>query len=392
MDIIICDISAFMYWRTPPLVRLLASAPEDDDLLRNTVEPGRLRAMRDELAEESLLWGSARGMRLRRAHYGAAADSLRRAAAVLAPGRDAPVDVLVTSPASRRRSALVRPRVWPGPPEAGGLARAGEGVVVVSPELALQQLAARASLMRTVLLASELCGSFSVYVPPGPVRALLQELADAGRVPKVMGWSPSLDPGGRITSLWSRPALTTPARLGELARASAVPRGRARLNEAASLVVPGAASPFEVRAGALLGLPAERGGEGHAGLSHNHRVGLSSRARAIARRASCYCDLFWDGDGARRPLDVECQSALSHLGESSALSDADRSAALQLMGLEVINVTYGQISDPRRFEALAELVAERLGEGRPPRDDAFLRRREALRAELFASWERLPEV
>ena len=77
MDIIICDISAFMYWRTPPLVRLLTSAPEDDDLLRNTVEPRRLRAMRDELAEESLLWGSARGMRLRRARYGAAADSLQ---------------------------------------------------------------------------------------------------------------------------------------------------------------------------------------------------------------------------------------------------------------------------------------------------------------------------
>ena len=392
MDIIICDISAFMYWRTPPLVRLLTSAPEDDDFLRNVVDVERLRAMRDELAEESLLWGSACGTRLRRAHYGAAADSLRRSAPALAPGGDAPVDVLVTSAAGRRGSALVRPRVWPQAPDAGSLARVGEGVAVVSPELALQQLAARARLMRTVLLASELCGSFSVYAPPKPVRALLQELADAGHVPKVMGWTPSLDAKGRVTSLWSRPALTSPARLEEQARASSVSRGRARLIEAAGLVVPGAASPFEVRAGALLGLPPEYGGEGHAGLSHNRRVRLSPRARAIARRSSCYCDLFWEGDGARMPLDVECQSALSHLGESSALSDADRSAALQLMGMGVVNVTYGQIADPRRFEALAELIAEKLGEGRPPQDEVFLQRRETLRAELFASWEQLPEV
>ena len=213
MDIIICDISAFMYWRTPPLVRLLAAAPEDDDFLRNVVDSGRLRSMRDELADESVLWGSARGTRLRRAHYGAAVDLLRQSAPALVPGCDAPVDVLVTSAASRRGSALVRPRVWPQAPDAKGLACVGDGVFVVPPELALQQLAARASLMRTVLLASELCGSFSVYVPPKPVRALLQELVDAGRVPKIMGWSPSLDARGRVTSLWSRPALTSPARL-----------------------------------------------------------------------------------------------------------------------------------------------------------------------------------
>ena len=51
----ICDISAFQYWRTPPVVRLLASAPDDDPQLRAMVSPARLRSFRDELAETAPL-------------------------------------------------------------------------------------------------------------------------------------------------------------------------------------------------------------------------------------------------------------------------------------------------------------------------------------------------
>ena len=54
------------------------------------------------------------------------------------------------------------------------------------------------------------------------------------------------------------------------------------LERAARLCVPLAASPLEVQAGMLLGLPPELGGEGYAGFSHNHEVVLDVPARRIA--------------------------------------------------------------------------------------------------------------
>ena len=66
----ICDISAFLYWRTPPVVRLLASAPEGEPLLANVVEPDRLRVFRSRLAEESPLMRALSDPGQSRARYG----------------------------------------------------------------------------------------------------------------------------------------------------------------------------------------------------------------------------------------------------------------------------------------------------------------------------------
>ena len=37
MEAIVCDISAFRYWRVPPIVRLLAAGPIDDSLLQDLI-------------------------------------------------------------------------------------------------------------------------------------------------------------------------------------------------------------------------------------------------------------------------------------------------------------------------------------------------------------------
>lgn len=46
METIICDISAFQYWRIPPVVRLLTEAPPDDPLLLNLVDGEELERLR----------------------------------------------------------------------------------------------------------------------------------------------------------------------------------------------------------------------------------------------------------------------------------------------------------------------------------------------------------
>lgn len=51
MDAIVSDISAFRYWRIPPLVRLLVSAPEDDALLQSIVSEEELTRLRQGCAQ-----------------------------------------------------------------------------------------------------------------------------------------------------------------------------------------------------------------------------------------------------------------------------------------------------------------------------------------------------
>ena len=386
MDTVICDISALRYWGIPPVVRLLAAASPGDALLQNLLSEEELHALRSSCLELPFVRDRcAPGPSWRAA--GASSRAVREAADVLSMGMDAPVDVLVTQRSLSRRPTLVRPRLWSAGVPDRDVARVTDELGVVLPAHALLQVAARATLVQTVLLATELCGSFAVYRPPECVGAVLQGLLEAGRLPRMGGWYPCVDREGRLTELWSRPPLIGVEDLTRAAAESKCRNGRTRLLEAAKLVVPGAASPFEARTGVLLGFSRRRGGEGHAGFEHNHRIALSREARALARRSSCYCDLWWN-----EGLDLECQSRLAHGTGEGYLSDADRATALELMGIAVLPVTYAQLTSEATVEALSRAVAEKRGVSwRPPTQ----REREAasaLRREVLRGWETLLAV
>lgn len=377
MDSVVCGESAFAVWRTPPLVRLLVNP-----LFRSTgtgVSLDRLASLRTDLMAERDLWRTSAGL-----HARGPAVSLDVAEGVMLNLRtlmvsvEAPVDVLVASREERRPSRLLRPHVMGARLFEGELRPLGSHLSLTSPALTLLQLARGLSLPRLIAAVSEVCGTFAVYRAPGPVTSLVEEMAAGEGVPEVGGWRPSFDGDGRLTDLWSRPALTTPGEIAALAARARDQRGRRALARAAELAVPGAASPFEVQTGMLLGLDPDLGGEGLGGFSHNERIVLGGRAREIARQDGCRCDLLWPGVGGHGPLDVECHSRAFHLGEDRSLSDADRALALQSMGVEVLFVTYAQIAGVRRFDALARTVAEKLGRDVTPRTPDFL----AARAEL----------
>lgn len=215
---------------------------------------------------------------------------------------------------------------------------------------------------------------------------------DDGLLPRYGGWRAALDNDGQLTGLWAHAPLVTPAALAHQSESSGEPRGRARLAEAAPLVCPGAASPFEVQTGMLFGMSRRRGGEGYEGLVHNQRVALSSDAARLARRGTCYCDVYWDGPlpSGARGLDLECQSVSHHFASKSSASDADRATALQMMGYEVAQATYAQVADPAIFESLSRHLAERLGVPYREKTDAQLRAQDELRRELFVDWASLP--
>ncbi len=150
--------------------------------------------------------------------------------------------------------------------------------------------------------------------------------------------------------------------------------------------MPGAASPFEAQAGVILGFSRRLGGEGHAGFAHNRRIVLSREARALAQRASCYCDLYWDEGWI-----LECQSKLARNREGY-LSDADRAAALELMGVTVLPATYAQLTTEERVEALSKLVAEKRGIAWRPKTEREREVGRRLRGEVLRSWDTLLDV
>lgn len=386
METVICDISALRFWRTPPVVRMLAAGQIAGTALEACVPHEGLARLQEEIASTlplcRLFLDGARWRRL-----GRSAHDLRDIFLSLAPCLPGPVDIL-TDKRGTKNSDLIRYRYWTGELAPSSIISISDEVSVASPAFALQQVLARSSWVDGLMLSSELCGSFAVYDCPAPIRrfvtGLLADEASRSSFCSCSAWSPCLD-GKALSGLWSRLPLVEPFELFDAAEASGSARGRSKLREVAGLVKPGAASPLEVQAGILLGLSRHRGGEGFGEFEYNKRVSLSPSAQVLAQRSSCVCDLYYDC----ADLDIECQSRLIHDNAGSLISDFDRSAALREMGINVLFASADMLASPRRFHAFADLVADELGVARPRQTDAHRTASANLRAKLFCDWRRL---
>ncbi len=382
MDTLICGSTAYQFWRTPPIVLLMAAGPSDDSTLQKLMTEDELTAFRMDLLERLPF---LKACSVPKSRIGDDFKAIRDVSPLLAPSAELPLKVLVHDPKLRRPSSLLKPSVCTSELPAGFTRALSDDVSIASPELALLQLASRASLAHTVLMASELCGSFAIYRAPAPIAAKLQELIGSGRPIAIDGWKPCLSPSGRIGELWQRPPLTTPNELLRLAELSDSRFGASRLRQAAELLKPDAASPFEVQAGVMLGFSRRRGGEGFGNFTHNEKAELSRDAKLLAGRSHCFCDLFWP-DG----LDVECQSVQFHDTDESFISDSNRTAALSLMGIRVLPLTFEQLRRPDNFEAFSSAVALALGQKPGPKSPRQIEAARKLRDEVFCDWWALP--
>ena len=384
MDVTVCGTTAYQYWRTPPIVRLLAVATEADELLLKYVSEVELTAFRAEMVERLPF---ARSCAVSRRTQGNDLRVVREACPLLAPSTDGPIELLAQDPKQRHVSQITRYALWQSSLPIGSVRQEASDLNVTSPSFTLLQLASRASLVRMVLLASELCGDYAVYKAPRHVAALLQRMAERDRLPVVDGWRPCLGPGKKISDLWSRPSLVSPDELEGMMFEADFRRGRKTMADALTLLKPHAASPFETQAGVLLGFSRRRGGEGYGDFTFNERIELSSSAKLLAQREYCVCDLYWSNG-----LDVECQSAMFHEDGDSFLSDSDRTAALRAVGINVLPLTYAQLKDPYRFEAFSYAVARALDlpwRDKTPVQEAATRK---LREEVLVDWGKLPFV
>ena len=388
METTICGITAFNYWRIPPIVHLLLAGAGDDTTLQNIIGPDLLQAFRVRAFNELYLYKLFFSPSTKTRRLGATSQETRRVIPMLASNHTGPLDILACARGQYHTSALLRPHLWTGDIPSGGRVHLADDIWMATPELILQQFAAHSSLTQLVMMGDELCGSFAVYSPPPLIRECLQRIHERRGIPKIAGWEPLVDGKGNLTNLWSRPPLATPQTILRFAEMSDARRGRLRLQQAAALMREGAASPFEVRAGILLGFPRRLGGEGFEDFTFNHKVTLSREGRLLAQRQFCMCDLFWEEGN----LDLECQSTVVHQEERSFLSDSDRCAALSYMGINVLPITYAQLRDAQRFAALTKTIARFLGTHPRKKTDTQAQRAEELHKEIMGSWSYIHQL
>ena len=264
-------------------------------------------------------------------------------------------------------------------------------VRTTSPLMTLFTLGSQISDAHLLMAMYEFCGRFALFRPASHIEERLEREVPQPSLGAPGGWVCVCDVSGRPSDMWKRPPLIEVHELRQFAREVEHLRGGKRFARLVAKVAGVTASPFEVQTSMLLGLSRAQGGEGLDGFSNNHEIRLTHGAQRIAGKGRVYADLYFEGAEGGPPLVIECQGGMVHGGEAAVLSDADRTAALQAMGIDVLALTYKQIADRDNFNRIARLIAAKLG--RPYREkSARLRAKEAeLRRELFIDWLTLGE-
>lgn len=354
MKDLLCDISAFRYWRLPPQVRALCPPlprPEED-----------------------------------RQRY----DLARNPTAAVALGF--PLYTLVRTRNKRTCPASIRQRLFLGELPRESVLETEHGFLVTSPLLTAFIMSRHLTDLQLLLVLAEMCGLFTVCALPAALEAELSRAIESGAIPATLGWARCPSEDGSASNLWRRDALVLGEDLDRFCSDVCGMRYGKRFVAASHLVPLGAASPFEVETYLLLGLPRSLGGEGFCGIELNVEVALSASARAIVGKSRVYIDLLLSSPDGERQVAIECQGKGSHGRAGDGLRDVDRMTALQAMGYDVFLLTHGQISDEDRFHAIVKAVCRLLDVEYRDKSLEEQGAEALLRSELFVDWPKLGEI
>ena len=263
------------------------------------------------------------------------------------------------------------------------------GFLVTSPLLTAFIMSRHLTDLQLLLVLAEMCGLFAVCALPAALEVELSRAIDSGTISTTLGWVRCPSEGGAASNLWRRDALVLDGDLDRFCSDVCGMRYGNRFMAVSHLVPLGAASPFEVEAYLLLGLPRALGGEGFCGIELNVKVVLSTSARAIVGKTRVYIDLLLSSPDGRRQVAIECQGKASHGRAGDGLRDANRMTALQAMGYDVLLLTHGQISDEDRFRAIVKAVCRMLDVEYRDKSSDEQRVEALLRSELFVDWTKL---
>lgn len=260
----------------------------------------------------------------------------------------------------------------------------GNGLFVASPELALVQIASSCEMAELVLMMFELAGSYADVEPTARLRATIgwaqseaaflvaprglrasvahcdqqgRAVADSARAIEEDAWAPCIDRMGNITTLWRRAPLVTMETLREAAQELVGLRGGRTFARAVPFVIEGSGSPLESKLALFECLPPRYGGEGWPAPLLNCRIDYTPEAQRLAGSRYAVCDQLWREQRAV----VEVNGMAFHADRMGFKVESNRTAALEAMGLRVVEVSYAQLSNLDRMRLRMATLAEQLG-------------------------------
>lgn len=347
MTKVLCDISALRYYRTPP--RYLYALPPIPDF---DTPYGRARLRQSPVATGII-------------HIPIHALSF---------GRD------------RLTSTLVKQHLWTKDMPAEAIVDTPFDVSVTSPLLTLLMLSTHLDPISTALLIYEFTGSFSFYSPNIKMDDAIYQSVIQSEFKRLDSWQCITDTQGKPSDLWTRPPLLEFDDIRYILNAGKGMRGRNQLAKAMRYVTGKVASPFEAKASILIGSPRRVGGLGLGGFKNNLEIKLDDSARHICGLKKAYGDIVWEETPDHPMVIVECQGEMAHDSRGRAQADDDRALALESMGIEVIRISYKQISDRARFELLAQRLSNTLNTKLPSLTPRLARKQSEMRDALFRAW------
>lgn len=302
-----------------------------------------------------------------------------------------PIHVLTANRNRCHCSSALVPHLWSGELPSEAFWEDEElDITYASPLFTLLTMAPSVSVTHLAMAAFELCGAFSIHRPSQNMQPHLDRLSNQ-RLAWSGNWRQVHDAQGRPTSLWRRDPLIELDALHAFVKKTEGMRGHKKLAQAAQMITGVAYSPLEVQASMRLGAPRTQGGEGFGSFTNNQRINLTRKATRLAGQSTCYADIFFEGSEGHRAIDIECHGHMIHDGGEKGGLDANRTLALQSMGIEVMLLTGEQLYNQQRFNAFADYLARTLGIRRRPKTAAMQRKEHELCGDLFIDWETLGE-
>lgn len=229
-----------------------------------------------------------------------------------------------------------------------------EDIQCVNVGLAFLQEAARRSLVKTIILGFELCGTYRNELIEGDTVYQTKPLTDVINLRRMV------------------------ERCSNLA-------GSQTAKEALRYVRDGSASPAETSAAMLFGLPCRLGGYGLGMPDMNVRKSCGNTAKRLTDRTHLICDLYWKEGG----IDLEYQSRDFHSGELNRIRDSRRANALKSMGINYVSITNDELMNMAAVDAVASTIAAFMGKRIRTRYKDYVERKRALRNALGLPVERL---
>ena len=272
-------------------------------------------------------------------------------------GLSPPLDVTVSSTASRRASSLFRTHVFLEPMPNRCLVNIGEGFLVASPELCFFQMADVLPLVKLIELGYEFCGTYALPSGGASNQARKQD--------------------GRIS--YNQESLTSVKRLSAFVDQMSGRRGVKRAVQALQFIVNGSGSPMETILSILLVLPYRLGGYGLPLPEMNRRLDPSTAAVKVPGKRFYKCDLLW-GEHA---VAAEYDSKQYHSDDSTIADDSIKRGDLDLSGIYVVTVTDRQVYQTEELDKVARRLASRMGKRIQIKYPEFEAKRSELRELLL---------